>query len=91
MKRQPFECFVCFLFGVCFTALDDSPAGSHEDVASTIAPAAQLNGNANNTSANNSNDNSSSLNNQEASSPKSAKAPASKRGVEELYDIPVGE
>ncbi|XP_001606930.2 myc box-dependent-interacting protein 1 isoform X2 [Nasonia vitripennis] len=71
-------------------ALDDSTAASHEDVASTIAPAAQLNGNANNTSANNSNDNSSSLNNQEASSPKSAKAPASKRGVEELYDIPVG-
>ncbi|XP_011497350.1 PREDICTED: myc box-dependent-interacting protein 1 [Ceratosolen solmsi marchali] len=64
-------------------ALDDSAPASHEE--STIAPIAQLNGNANNTTAN-SNDNSS-LNNQESSSPKSTKALA-KRGVEELYDIP---
>ncbi|XP_058791094.1 amphiphysin isoform X2 [Phymastichus coffea] len=60
-----------------------------------VAPvvAAQLNGNANNgnASANNSNnDSAASLNNQEVSQPQNCPKSHANRGVEELYDIPVG-
>ena len=84
--------FLCLSFCIAANHLDDSTPASRED--STIAPppAAQLNGNANNSTSANSNDNSSSLNNQNApASPKTGKAALAKRGVEELYDIPVGE
>lgn len=72
--------FVCF-----FSVLDDSPPESHEEeIGSPVG--AHLNGNAN---SNNTNDNGSLNNQDDESSPKSVKATG--RGVEELYDIPVGE